>query len=189
MTTALAAILEQTHAVDQAIEAGTRQPGSLRFEWTFGITHPGGWGDRRPTQGDYCTASILSRDRRDDGGHLEYRGVCMTCGWVSDSLRTSENAAVEDALDHTHPGFRDLPVLPHRPSGDAPTQMQRWRDEMAALLAPWLPDGWAETEGPVWTTRTPHGTRHVPGWGVFGGYDLGTLRAANIANPTQDELF
>ncbi|WP_374195178.1 DUF6349 family protein [Streptomyces sp. ISL-1] len=42
-----------------------------------------------------------------------HRGACLGCTWEGpDRRRTDE--AVEDAHDHTHPGWRALPPLPER---------------------------------------------------------------------------
>lgn len=122
-----------------------------------------------------CTPTILVRHvDGDERGHMVYRGACLGCGWVSDVDRWlgegGENAAVEDALDHTHPGFRDLPCVPPSPEGaKAEDRAAKMRDEWA----PSHPDGWVASAGPTWTWRTGCGTRHVPGRGLYGGYDLG----------------
>ena len=83
-----------------------------------------------------------------------------------------ENAAVEDAHDHTHPGWRGLPVVERPPSAGAPSAHARalasWREQWEHLL----PTGWLDRGGPIRTTRAAHGTRHVPGSAPGGGYDL-----------------
>lgn len=134
--------------------------------WTF---------DNKTPEAPGCQPVILSRDLRPTHPHLDYLAAC-TCGRVHTTSRDSENAAVEDAYDHSHPEWRDLPILPPRPfNGSDPTANKRWEDKMRAELDGRLPTDWELRAGPTRTTRKPQGTRHVPGRGLYGGYDLGTL--------------
>jgi len=131
---------------------------------------------------EHCYPSLLSSDTRTwaprsarpTGGALEYRGCCLTCGWVSPTIVATENAAVEDAHDHSHPDWRQLPVVERAPNpwDCSPAQHQkrigRWLDQVLPLL----PDGWDEVGGPIRTRRDPMGRRHVPRRTPWGGYDL-----------------
>ena len=97
--------------------------------WSIAITAPGDgrFDDGEPLSGRWsrCSPTVLSRDHWPRRPHLEYRGACLGCGWVSPRTHLlqagGENAAVEDAHDHTHPGWRDLPVVAALPSIDSPT--------------------------------------------------------------------
>lgn len=104
-------------------------------------------------------------------GDLVYRGACLHCGWEGD-VRADENTAAEDAHDHAWPGWRDLPIVPRRPENQK--ARPRWIEAVTAAY----PAGWLESGGPIRTTRSPHGTRHVPNHTGFGGYDLCAAIAA-----------
>lgn len=149
---------------------------AMAATWDFGITQPGsilGGRDEpfrlAPEEG--CQPTVLESHGADG---LLYRAACLGCGWVSDAIhpRGGGNAAVEDAHDHTHPGWRDLPVVDPVPSDvngtKARAALERKREQVAALH----PDGWVARKGPTRTWRRPMGTRHVPFRGWFGGYDL-----------------
>jgi hypothetical protein len=83
-----------------------------------------------------------------------------------------ENAAAEDANDHTHPGWRDLPVVERPPQNHGaaahPKALSGWRKRWEPLL----PAGWLERGGPIRTQRGQPATRHVPGGAPGGGYDM-----------------
>jgi len=148
--------------------------------WTLQI------GGAPGTPADRCQAAVLSVDLRPDLRHPDegpgcdctaadaylYRGACRGCDWEAPVPRDDENAAAEDALDHAHPGWRDLPVMPTMP-GD-PKKLARWTAEVSAVY----PAGWLEAAGPVRTWRQGLGTRHVPGRSPWGGYDVGVPEAA-----------
>ena len=148
--------------------------------WSIAITAPGAepFDDGEPLSGRWsrCSPTVLSRDHWPRRPHLEYRGACLGCGWVSPRTHFlqagGENAAVEDAHDHTHPGWRDLPVVGALPSIDSPTARERAIGEWRARWEPLLPGGWLDRGGPIRTKRSPLGTRHVPGRAPGGGYDL-----------------
>jgi hypothetical protein len=151
---------------------------AMAQSWGIFITHPGGgYSDvASPGRWKACTPTVLSRDTGNRDAHLAYRGACLGCGWVSPNRHLigqgGENAAVEDAHDHTHPGWRDLLVIQPPPSCDAPSAHARalasWREQWEHLL----PTGWLDHGGPIRTARLARGTRHVPGRAPGGGYDL-----------------
>lgn len=95
-------------------------------------------------------------------GDLLYRMYCEGCGYVT-GIHASENAAVEDHLDHCWTGWRDLPTV-SRKGQDRP-----WK------LPTDYPTEWQIPGAPVRTLRQPMGTRYVPGRSPFGGYDAGVL--------------
>ena len=163
----------------------------MRASWEIHITCPG---YREPLPpGQPCSATVLSRDTADEENHLDYRGACLGCGWLAESSHPlhhgGENAAAEDALDHTHPGWRYLPVVGPLPHNDGGATYQRaivaWRHKWEPLLPP----GWLDTAGPVRTPRTGHGTRHVPGRAPGGGYDTAAPSGETEAPGGQIALF
>jgi hypothetical protein len=123
--------------------------------------------------------------------HLRYRSQCDGCG-DEGPIRSSENAATEDGHDHAFPGWRDMPVLEHRPyEYDGTKARQRWEADARRAY----PEGWFERGGPVLEYRTPPGTRHVPGQAPGGGYCMAVVRPAPASAPAapaagvQESLF
>ena len=152
---------------------------SYRASWDIWITCPGSRHDGvGPTPGTWgrCTPTVLARHTGDDDNHLAYRGACLGCGWVSQRVHLlwhgGENAGAENANDHTHPGWRDLPVIdrpPHNHGGAAHTKaLAGWRKRWEPLL----PAAWLDQGGPIRTQRAQPATRHVPGGAPGGGYDM-----------------
>lgn len=154
-----------------------------RAAWHLAPTCPG-----RPTGGqaqgvEHCTATVLTRDTRKgwpndgDEGELYYRGACLYCGWLSWRDHDDENLAAEDAVDHTHPGWRAMPVVPPMPHPESPRAaekaMKAWRGKVDQLL----PAGWLESGGPICTARGRYATRHVPFRTPWGGYDMAVREA------------
>ena len=139
-----------------------------------------------------CSPTVLDREHgreadEADARHgrgwerFEYAGACLGCGWIS-TPQPSENLGAEAAHEHTHPGFRELPTCEPFPAWTRnanPTgaKVKRWLAEQREFLTRLHPPGWQESHGPTWTRREPPGTRHVPGHGYFGGYDLARTAA------------
>lgn len=130
------------------------------------------FGNNRTIVGNHPTA-IMTSDTRCDHygpkhcacvGDLLYRALCEGCGHTT-AIHTSENAAVEDHLDHCWPGWRNLPTL------------TRTGQDGAWKIPNDYPTEWQVPGAPVRTLRQPMGTRHVPGRSPFGGYDAGILTA------------
>jgi hypothetical protein len=197
-TKPLRALLEQhdrLHAIWQTTRCEADRLAMVR-SFSISITSPGSrFGDPDLAQNAWprCTPTILSRDTGERTNHLEYAGACLGCGWVSDRTHRlrygGENAAVEDAHDHTHPGWREVPVVEAPPTPDSPGaythQIARWRERWEQLL----PDRWLERGGPIRTPRSRGGTRHVPGRAPGGGYDLSADDALAEAPGGQLGLF
>lgn len=151
--------------------------------WRVAITHP-----ETPT--GLCAPTILTP--RSICDELEYLASCRGCGWTARHTDQCENDAVETAHEHSHPGYRDLPTL-DLPSGWRQARTSKTVEAIRQLAVCHYPDGWIESGvAPNWTIRQPHGTRHVPDGGLFGGYDLArTIKPAGaaVALGTQGELF
>ena len=184
-----------------ALNAGLRSTWETSRSEADRLGHAGQLGDPHhlprlspaPPPGQACSATVLSRDTADEENHLDYLGACLGCGWLAESSHPlhhgGENAAAEDALDHTHPGWRYLPVVGPLPHNDGGVTYQRaiaaWRHKWEPLLPP----GWLDTAGPVRTPRTGHGTRHVPGRAPGGGYDTAAPSAETETPGGQIALF
>ncbi len=163
---------------------------AMRQTWEIGITQPGNrWNQRADLSvWKVCTPTSLDRETGDPAAHLEYRGACLGCGWVSpDTHRIDqggENAAVEDANDHSHPGWRQLPIVAPIPNADGVAQhvraIARWREQWERLL----PVGWLDSGGPIRTARGPGASRHVPCRAPGGGYDLAAPEGRKPDDPT-----
>jgi hypothetical protein len=139
-----------------------------------------------------CQPTVLSADvRRQDHwtpkpepgcgcwatDELMYRGACTGCDWEG-AERCDANLAVEDAMDHSHPGWQDVPVIRKPPPAGA-GQSAKEKAAAAAWIAAATakyPAGWLEAGGPIRTLRTP-GTRHVECATPWGGYDLAVVNA------------
>lgn len=103
---------------------------------------------------------------------LMFRGACLHCDWEGPP-RPDENWAVEDAHDHTWPGWRALPIVaqaPHDVDGRG-KKHATWEAKVRSLY----PDGWLDAGGPVRTWRDRGANRHVDGRAPGGGYDLGVV--------------
>ncbi len=177
-------LLEVAGRLRAAWETGHGEPDRLAMlaAWDIAITFPGDHLTGRHAEASEftrCTATVLRCDTGDEDNHLAYRGACLGCGWVTDSVHLiwaaeegGENLASEDAVDHAHPGWRDLPLVESPPSNDGGAGHAK---TVATWRARWqrvLPDGWLERGGPIRTGRGGIGTRHIPGGCPGGGFDM-----------------
>ncbi len=173
------------HAREEALSKWTALYGvfgsrsSRSHAWHTAITSPVA---EAPTA--RCLPTLMTADLRCDHhgqpccclGGLYYRGACLGCPWEG-PVRDHENPAVEDAHDHSWPGWRDLPTVPRRPdtgsgtSSAARTRLTGWAAQVHAAY----PAGWLTGGGPIRTQRQAARTRHVPAHSGFGGYDLAVL--------------
>jgi hypothetical protein len=103
------------------------------------------------------------------GSRISHQAVCADqCAWHAIG---TEREVVEAWHDHAMPGWRELPTLPDklRPSGAGistkNTAAMAWIHEN-------YPEQWQQPGAPILTRRARYGTRHVPGYSPFGGYDL-----------------
>jgi Family of unknown function (DUF6349) len=105
---------------------------------------------------------------------LHYRGVCRLagCDWEGPD-RDRENPAVEDAIDHAHPGWRTLPPVPKTPERNDGNKAKRAaREKWIVQVTAAYPDGWLEAGGPIRTVRGQYASRHVEAATPYGGYDM-----------------
>jgi len=101
-----------------------------------------------------------------------YRAQCDRCRWMAVG---DESGAIEAWHDHAWPGWRELPRVPAevRPGAGGITSKTKPAFEWVTANYPaeWQTDG-----APVLTIRGGIGTRHVPGYSPWGGYDLAADR-------------
>jgi Family of unknown function (DUF6349) len=131
--------------------------------------------------GPGCQPTVIARYSRTRD--TEYRGACFGCGWIGGSRRDC-NLAVEDAHDHAHPGWRELPVvdMPRRTADPRKDREQLAR--VATELVRLVPPGWPERCGPIRAWRdSPIASRHVPGYSPWGGGEMAVVRDANHGEP------
>lgn len=95
------------------------------------------------------------------------QAVCEPCEWHQ--IGDSENSVVEAWHDHAVPGWRELPVIPA-------SLRVRTESGMTKLAKTWIAEHYPKRMqvpgAPIITERAPHGTRHVPAYSPWGGYDL-----------------
>ena len=139
--------------------------------WEIGITWPGdSWSCEGLLDG-VCRATVEDRyvATGDDEYDLSYRGACCGCGWACEREHLDSNTALEDALDHSLPAWRRVPVV-DRHSHDAPSpRVQQWLAEIGDLYrALGLEDRYAPGNGGlIRTLRQPFGTRSHWSGGFF----------------------
>ncbi|WP_316521065.1 DUF6349 family protein [Kitasatospora brasiliensis] len=78
-------------------------------------------------------------------------------------IRQHHNDAVEDALDHAHPGWRDLPALPQGATRKSGAQLRAHRDAV-------YPPGWFDQGGPYKVLTATANDRREAGKAPGGGY-------------------
>lgn len=94
--------------------------------------------------------------------------VCDTCElhWIDPDW----NVVVEAWHDHAFPGWRELPILPAKLRGQMGTS------KMTPKLETWLEENYPEhlrvPGAPILTDRGGNGTRHVPNYSPYGGFDF-----------------
>lgn len=135
------------------------------------------WHRFAPTFGDdvefdgHCVALFsadLAPEREAEGplGSL-HLAVCEPCQWHT--ITADENSAVEAWHDHAVPEWWELPVVP------AEIRMRNEKG-LTALARQWVqvnyPQHMQVAGAPIITERAGLGTRHVPGYSPWGGYDL-----------------
>ncbi len=158
--------------------------------WRLGFTVPGSLasaadlrverekGVHAPTAMTVDCRPDRYRPERDPGRPpylLLYRGACLGCDWEGPA-HPDENAAVEDAHDHTHPWWRELPAV-DRPMGDPPKP--KALAAVRELYEATVPGCTDDPLCPIVTWRQPMGTRHHHG-GALGGFDMGKLKEGEV---------
>ena len=157
-------MLEEAFAHWRFLNGGSGSSGRSHM-WHRSIAHdPVGFGEHR--------AEAFSADLRPDPGELGPGDlltmiVCEPCEWHSPP--GDENAAVEAWHDHAVPGWRELPVMPSQVRVRSETRLTK-------VAVTWIeqryPQHMQVPGAPIITERGPYGTRHVPGYSPWGGYDL-----------------
>ncbi|MEU3566919.1 DUF6349 family protein [Kitasatospora sp. NPDC036755] len=130
-----------------------------RSTWQLGYAAPGFRGNRPATPTNHHTATRLDRWVHHE---LQRRGACLSCTWEG-PIRPRHNDAIEDALDHAHPGWRDLPALPQGATRKSGPQLRAHREAI-------YPPGWLDNGGPYKVFTTTANDRHEAGRAPGGGY-------------------
>lgn len=161
--------------------------------WAIGITWPGtSFGSTEAVLDGVCRATIEIVNVPDTARHhLSYRGACVGCGWAASREFHDSNAALEDALDHALPRWKQLPIVERLGHDPSSKQRDRWLAQVDGL---YVALGFEECYAPgsgglIRTMRTGCGTRSH--WSV-GFYDVCAGVAADIvveAAPEQMGLF
>ncbi|WP_327297812.1 MULTISPECIES: DUF6349 family protein [unclassified Streptomyces] len=97
-----------------------------------------------------------------------HRGACLACPWEGPDQRRRD-AAIEDAHDHTHPEWRNLPILDRAPSNKG---SRIWWLHVRARY----PEGWFDAGGPLRLYAVPPFDRHQAGAAPGGGFLLHAAR-------------
>jgi len=100
-------------------------------------------------------------------GELLTKVVCDECSWHHIGTETQ---AVEAWHDHAFPGWQDLPMFPVKLRGSMGSR--ELTEKREAWLEANYPDRFRTPLAPILTSRQKFGTRHVPGYSPYGGFDL-----------------
>ncbi|MFE1923365.1 DUF6349 family protein [Streptomyces asoensis] len=103
-----------------------------------------------------------------------HRGACLACSWEGPDRRRRD-AAIEDAHDHTHPGWRNLPIFDRARSGKS---SKVWWAHVRASY----PQGWFDAGGPLRLYAEPPFDRHKVGAAPGGGFVLHAPRRKRQAS-------
>ncbi|SED60124.1 hypothetical protein SAMN05428942_2110 [Streptomyces sp. 2112.2] len=140
----------------------------LRETWSIGYGDPGFTTQfgAPPEPSHQHTATSISKLIAD--ARWLHRGACLACPWEGPD-RQRRDPAIEDAHDHTHPEWRNLPIFDRARSGKG---AKVWRLHVMAMY----PRGWFEAGGPLRLYAEPPFDRHEAGAAPGGGYILHTAR-------------
>ncbi|MFC5127438.1 DUF6349 family protein [Pseudoclavibacter helvolus] len=113
-------------------------------------------------------------------GGLVQRAICEPCSWQAIG---SGDEVIAQWHDHAWPGWRELPLLPDemRPHGGGvgPGAMDKRKAKQAReWLAAAYPQEFQVGGAPMLTHRESPGTRAVPGYSPWGGFDISTTTLA-----------
>jgi len=166
---------------ERSLDAWVREHGSFgaafrypgwRVEW-YSSLGDGGRGHTHYLISTYAAAATSAQAQRT----RRVRSICDACGWGS-PVSLSEHAAVAAWHDHAWPGWRDLPVVPLAvaPRGGGMSARGAIDKKAAARARAWVadhyPTEWQVDRAPVITERMYPGTRDVPDYSPWGGFDI-----------------
>jgi len=103
-------------------------------------------------------------------GDLLTKAICAECRWHNIG---TERRAVEAWMDHAFPGWQALPRFPIKLRG--PMGSRQMTDKREAWLEANYPQRFRTALSPILTSREPIGSRHVPGYSPYGGFDMGII--------------
>lgn len=115
-------------------------------------------------------------------GDLLHQGICEPCEW---HVIGTESQIVEAWHDHAWPGWRGLPVIP--------SQIEvRNQGKLSKKALAWIQEHYpAESQvdgAPIITDRGGIGTRHVPGYSPWGGFDISHTALGARPLPPQQQV-
>ena len=105
-------------------------------------------------------------------GELMYQAICDTCRWREFG---TEKHVVEAWHDHAMPGWRDLPLFPAELRG--PMGSSKMTPAREAWFDEHYPEAFRVQGAPILTARDRIGSRNVPRYSPFGGFDIGIITA------------
>jgi hypothetical protein len=112
-------------------------------------------------------------------GDITTQIICARCSW---HYIGTESDGIEAWHDHAFPGWRDLPIVPAKLRG------KTGGTKMTPKLEAWFQDNYPAAfriaGAPILTEREKYGTRHVPAYSPFGGYDLSVTRIDTESTPS-----
>ncbi|MGW1064331.1 DUF6349 family protein [Streptomyces aureus] len=136
----------------------------LRRTWSIGYGDPGFTTqfDTPPEPAARHAATSIHKAITDT--RRLHRGACLACPWEGPDRRRRDEA-IEDAHDHTHPGWRDLPIFERARTAKGG---KTWWAHVRATY----PEGWFDVGGPLRLYIEPPFERHRAGAGPGGGFIL-----------------
>ncbi|MGW4691053.1 DUF6349 family protein [Kitasatospora cineracea] len=161
--TAVGAVAQHNTYLTLSKTAAPRE--TIRAAWHISWGHPGFDPTNPTTPTEQHTATVIEQSADLPGR----RGACLACPWEG-PIRRDHNTAVEDGLDHTHPGWRSLPAIPQGKSGKNAHLLRAYLDAV-------YPTGWFETGGPLKVYTSTANDRHEPGKARGGGYLVKVYRS------------
>ncbi len=166
--------------------------------WQIGINQPGSrFGqsvlapEENPAQACAPTAEV--------GPAGATRGRCLGCDWRG-PVRPGDNEAVEDAVTHVWPKWRELPVVARAPEvttgvGGAKA-LEAWLKPVRRVMPRWWIDAFLDSQrdagidpyvtGPPVRTERPAGCSHIVGRAPGGGYEMSV---GNLPRITREQLL
>ena len=115
-------------------------------------------------------------------GDLLHQGICEPCEWHAIG---TEAQIVEAWHDHAWPGWRDLPVVPAHIEARNQGKLSK---KALAWIRDHYPDDWQIDGAPLITDRGGIGTRHVPGYSPWGGFDISSTALDDPAPVDQPRI-
>ncbi|MCK7627270.1 DUF6349 family protein [Streptomyces sp. RS10V-4] len=176
MTNTTGAIARQRHYT--TLRGASREV--LRQTWSIGWDDPGYTTQfgTPPNPAPRHTATSLTKVLGD--AQWLYRGACLACAWEGPD-QPKRDHAIEDAHDHTHPGWRTLPIFDRPPGAKG---HKTWLLHVTERY----PAGRFDAGGPLRLYAEPYARRHKAGAAPGGGFALYAERPHKATPPETRQL-